>query len=85
MRRKGPAAASQASAPRWPETRSAAAASEDARRQGRQRHFEQVAQAFGAYGECVEDPAEVPAAIARALQAVDEGRSALLNVQIGLQ
>ena len=56
-----------------------------ARLQGRQRHFEQVAQAFGAYGECVEDPAEVPAAIARALQAVDEGRSALLNVQIGLQ
>ena len=55
------------------------------RLQGKHRHFEQVAQAFGAYGECVSDPADVPAAIARCLHALDEGRSALLNVQIGLQ
>lgn len=55
------------------------------RLQGEHRHFEEVAQAFGAYGECVHDPADVPAAIARCLHALDEGRSALLNVQIGLQ
>ncbi len=56
-----------------------------ARLQGEQRHFEQVAVAFGAYGECVSDPAEVPAAIARCLKAVDAGQAAVLNVQIGLQ
>ncbi len=56
-----------------------------ARLQGEQRHFEQVAVAFGAYGESVSDPADVPAAIARCLQAVDAGQAAVLNVQIGLQ
>lgn len=56
-----------------------------ARLQGQERHFEQVAQAFGAYGECVSEPGEVQAAIARCLQAVDAGRAAVLNVQIGLQ
>jgi acetolactate synthase I/II/III large subunit len=56
-----------------------------ARLQGEQRHFEQVGQAFGAYGECVSDPAQVPAAIARCLAAVDAGQAAVLNVQIGLQ
>ncbi len=56
-----------------------------ARLQGEQRHFEQVGQAFGAYGECVSDPAHVPAAIARCLAAVDAGQAAVLNVQIGLQ
>jgi acetolactate synthase I/II/III large subunit len=56
-----------------------------ARLQGEQRRFEQVAQAFGAYGEYLSDPKEVPAAIARCLAAVDEGRAAVLNVQIGLQ
>ena len=56
-----------------------------ARLQGEQRHFEQVGQAFGAYGECVSDPAQVPAAIARCLKAVDAGQAAVLNVQIGLQ
>jgi acetolactate synthase-1/2/3 large subunit len=56
-----------------------------ARLQGHERHFEQIGQAFGAYGECVSDPAEVPAAIARCLQALDAGQSAVLNVQIGLQ
>jgi acetolactate synthase I/II/III large subunit len=53
--------------------------------QGEQRRFEQVAQAFGAYGEYLSDPNEVPAAVARCLAAVDEGRAAVLNVQIGLQ
>ena len=56
-----------------------------ARLQGQHRHFEQVAQAFGAYGECVSEPGEVHAAIARCLKAVDAGQAAVLNVQIGLQ
>jgi acetolactate synthase-1/2/3 large subunit len=43
--------------------------------------FELVCQAAGGYGERVEDPEEVPAALARALHAVRvEGRQALLNV-----
>ncbi|HEX3537982.1 MAG TPA: thiamine pyrophosphate-requiring protein [Stellaceae bacterium] len=43
--------------------------------------FEQVCAAAGGYGERVEDPAELPAALERALQAVNvEKRQALLNV-----
>ena len=43
--------------------------------------FEKVAQASGAYGERVETPAELPAAMARAIHAVtQEKRQALLNV-----
>jgi acetolactate synthase I/II/III large subunit len=43
--------------------------------------FEQVCAAAGGYGERVEDPAELPAAFARALHAVNvEKRQALLNV-----
>jgi acetolactate synthase I/II/III large subunit len=43
--------------------------------------FEQVCAAAGGYGERVEDPAELPAAIGRALHAVNvEQRQALLNV-----
>ena len=43
--------------------------------------FEMVCQASGGYGERVEDPAEVPAALERALHAVRvEKRQALLNV-----
>jgi acetolactate synthase-1/2/3 large subunit len=56
-----------------------------ARLQGQHREFEKVAVAFGAYGECVHDPADVEAAIARCLKAVDAGQAAVLNVQIGLQ
>jgi acetolactate synthase-1/2/3 large subunit len=56
-----------------------------ARLQGQDRHFEKVAQAFGAYGECVSDPKEVHSAIARCLHAVDSGQAAVLNVQIGRQ
>ena len=56
-----------------------------ARLQGQQRHFEQVAQAFGAHGERVNEPGQVAGALSRALAALDAGRSALLNVQIGLQ
>jgi acetolactate synthase-1/2/3 large subunit len=43
--------------------------------------FEQVCAAAGGYGERVEDPAALPAALDRALHAVTvEGRQALLNV-----
>ncbi|OGA99183.1 MAG: hypothetical protein A3E79_15710 [Burkholderiales bacterium RIFCSPHIGHO2_12_FULL_61_11] len=69
----------------YPDGAAAQADEFQARLQGQQRHFEQVAQAFGAYGECVSEPGEVQAAIARCLQAVDAGRAAVLNVQIGLQ
>lgn len=55
-----------------------------ARLQSQDRQFEKVAEAFGAYGECVSDPAEIEA-IARCLKAVDAGQAAVLNVQIGLQ
>ena len=44
-------------------------------------NYEMVCQASGGYGERVEDPAEVPAAIERGLHAVQvEGRQALLNI-----
>jgi acetolactate synthase I/II/III large subunit len=69
----------------YPDGEAKAADEFQARLQGEQRHFEQVGQAFGAYGECVSDPADVPAAIARCLAAVDAGQAAVLNVQIGLQ
>jgi acetolactate synthase I/II/III large subunit len=43
--------------------------------------FEMICQAAGGYGERVEDPADVPAALERALHVVQvEGRQALLNV-----
>ena len=43
--------------------------------------YEMICQASGGYGERVEDPAEVPAAIERALHAVQvEKRQALLNI-----
>jgi acetolactate synthase I/II/III large subunit len=69
----------------YPDGAAAQANEFQARLQGEQRRFEQVGQAFGAYGEYLSDPNEVPAAIARCLAAVDEGRAAVLNVQIGLQ
>jgi acetolactate synthase-1/2/3 large subunit len=43
--------------------------------------FEMICQSAGGYGERVEDPAELPAAFERALQAVRvEKRQALLNI-----
>ncbi|HEY1795529.1 MAG TPA: thiamine pyrophosphate-requiring protein [Stellaceae bacterium] len=42
--------------------------------------FDKVCEAAGGYGERVEDPAELPAALGRALKAVDGGQQALLNV-----
>lgn len=53
-----------------------------ARLKGEQRRFEQVAQAFGAHGERVTRPEDVPAAIARCLQALDAGRAALLVASV---
>jgi len=51
-------------------------------RQGEERRFEQVAQAFGAYGECVREPVDIPAAIDRCLASIDGGRAAVLTVRI---
>jgi acetolactate synthase I/II/III large subunit len=46
--------------------------------------FERICEAAGGYGARVEDPAELPAAIDRALEIVrNEGRQALLNVICG--
>jgi len=41
-----------------------------------------VAQAAGAHGEWVSDPAEVPAAIERCLAALARGQSALLQAKV---
>jgi acetolactate synthase-1/2/3 large subunit len=69
----------------YPDGASAESDEFQARLQGPVRQFEKVGEAFGAYGECLSDPAQVEQAIARCLKALDEGRSAVLNVQIGLQ
>jgi acetolactate synthase-1/2/3 large subunit len=44
--------------------------------------FTKVAEAFGAYGEELSDPADVPAAIERCLKEVRGGRAALLHVRV---
>ena len=69
----------------YPDGAAAQADEYQSRLQGSARQFEMVGQAFGAYGECLRDPAQADAAIARCLQALQEGRSAVLNVQVGLQ
>lgn len=53
-----------------------------ARLKGEKRQFEQVAQAFGAHGERVTRAEDLPAAIARCLQALDQGRAALLVASV---
>jgi acetolactate synthase-1/2/3 large subunit len=53
-----------------------------ARLKGEKRQFEQVAQAFGAHGERVSRAEDLPAAITRCLQALDEGRAALLVASV---
>jgi len=45
-------------------------------------HFTKVAEAFGAYGEEVADPADVPAALARCIKEVRGGRAALLHARV---
>jgi acetolactate synthase I/II/III large subunit len=49
---------------------------------GEVRRFDQVAQAFGAHGEHVREPADLEAALQRCIQAVDAGRAAVLHVQV---
>ena len=44
--------------------------------------FSKIAEAFGAYGEKVADPDDVPAALARAVKEVRGGRAALLHVRV---
>jgi len=44
--------------------------------------FAKVGEAFGAYGEKVSDPAEVPAALARCVEAVRSGRAAVLHARV---
>jgi acetolactate synthase-1/2/3 large subunit len=51
-------------------------------RQGEQRDFSAVGRAFGAYGECVTEPDDLAAAIDRALAALDDGKTAVLHVQV---
>jgi acetolactate synthase-1/2/3 large subunit len=53
-----------------------------ARLKGQKRQFEQVAQAFGAHGERVTRAEDLPAAIARCLQALDQGQAALLVASV---
>lgn len=67
----------------YPDGAAAAADDYQAKLTGEIRSFEKVGEAFGAYGECVSDPAQVEAAITRCLKAVDNGRTAVLNVLIG--
>ena len=44
--------------------------------------FAAIAQAAGAHGERLSDPAQVEPSVVRCLQALDEGRSALLHVRV---
>ena len=44
--------------------------------------FAMLAESCRAYGEKVEDPAEVPAALERALEQIRNGRAAVLDVRI---
>jgi acetolactate synthase-1/2/3 large subunit len=61
----------------------AAAANEfQARLDGKQRDFAQVASAFGAHAETVEDPQALEPAIARCLAAVDGGQAAVLCARV---
>jgi acetolactate synthase-1/2/3 large subunit len=51
-------------------------------RQGETRNFSAVARAFGAHGECVSEPGELAAAIDRCFAALDDGKAAVLHVQV---
>jgi acetolactate synthase I/II/III large subunit len=66
----------------YPEGTAKAGDSFQARLEGEQRQFEQVARAFGAYGEALSDPAQVSAAIKRCLAVVDAGQAAVLAVRV---
>jgi acetolactate synthase I/II/III large subunit len=51
-------------------------------RQGEARDFAAVGRAFGAHGECVTEPDDLAAAIDRCLAALDDGKAAVLHVQV---
>jgi acetolactate synthase-1/2/3 large subunit len=51
-------------------------------RQGDRRDFSEVGRAFGAHGECVTEPDELAASIDRAFAALDDGKAAVLHVQV---
>ena len=51
-------------------------------RQGEQRDFSAVARAFGAHGERVTEPGDLPAAIDRAFAALDDGKAAVLHIHV---
>jgi acetolactate synthase I/II/III large subunit len=46
------------------------------------RRLEEVGKAFGAHGERVTEPEQVPAAIARCLERVEAGQAAVLTVRV---
>ncbi len=66
----------------YPNGTAAATNEFQARLEGKQRDFAQVAQAFGAHGESVNEPEQLEAAIQRCIAAIEAGQSAVLNVQI---
>jgi acetolactate synthase-1/2/3 large subunit len=66
----------------YPDGTAAAANAFHSRLEGRQRRFEQIASAFGGYGEAVSEPGHVPGAIGRCLAAVDAGQAAVLAVRV---
>jgi acetolactate synthase-1/2/3 large subunit len=51
-------------------------------RQGEQRGFSDVGRAFGAHGERVTDPGDLAAAIDRCFAALEDGKAAVLHVQV---
>jgi acetolactate synthase-1/2/3 large subunit len=51
-------------------------------RQGEQRGFSDVGRAFGAHGERVTEPGDLAAAIDRCFAALDDGKAAVLHVQV---
>ena len=65
-----------------PDGHAAATREFQARLGGPLRRFDQVAAAFGAHGETVNEPDQVEAAIARCLAAVDRGQAAVLVAKI---
>ncbi len=54
----------------------------DGEKQGTQRRFEAVGQAFGAHGERVEHAQDLSAALDRCLEAIGRGQAAVLTVRI---
>jgi acetolactate synthase-1/2/3 large subunit len=66
----------------YPDGAAAASDAFQARLAGEQRGFAQVASAFGAHGETVDDPAQLNDAIKRCLAAVDSGQAAVLCVRV---